>query len=112
MLHLDDPHCAFLVRNIEAIRLLSPVVISDYLVPAITINLDQISPQRTRPPSETRAHFNAHVQSMAESYGSQSYGTLSSEETCAYVDETGESPYVRSFRDNRRQTQIQSWRYQ
>ena len=42
--HLDNPHYASSVREIEGIVQLSPVTTADYLVPEITGTLDQLAP--------------------------------------------------------------------
>ena len=95
--HLDSDHFNSAIGKCEAHLQAANVIDTIYLVPALAGTIDQL----TKPPSDgnsrntTRPHQDAHIRALAEYCDDD---TVHANDYNEYIDETGETPFIRSFR--------------
>jgi len=97
--HLDDEHYTSLMKNIESSLLLSPVGSADYLVPEIAGTLDQLAPRKSRPTNTPRPRHSDPIHTIEDYSDDDTRDIFNTDNFCEYIDKSGESPHIRSFRD-------------
>ena len=99
--HLDHPRYATAVKQREADILLSPNIDKIYLVPAIAGTIDQLAPGTTSTTHQQwdqhRERSDARVRALLDYYHDDESPPF--DDFCQPIDNVGESPFCRSFRD-------------
>ena len=95
--HLYNENYASAINKCEAAIQMTGNIDKIYLVPALVGTIDQLAPN---PPSPTAAQpppaprHAPHIRSLLDYCNNHS---ASPEEYCNYIDDTGETPFIRSF---------------
>ena len=97
--HLDDAHYATAVTQIEGEIQLATDVATIYQVPAIAGTLDQLAPKTSRKDHTHRPRHNDQIRVTMAYYDNDSQGMFDHDDYCTFIDASGKSPHIRSFRD-------------
>ena len=92
--HLDHPRYAVAIKQCENAILMSPHVDDIYRVPAIAGTIDQLAPTKS---TTTHQQRTSEIRAIHDFYEDDSSPDF--EAYCHTVNDSGESPYCRSFRD-------------
>ena len=75
------------------------MVSADYLVPEIAGTLDQLAARKSRPTNTPRPRHNNQIRTIEDYYDDDTREMFNADGSCQYIDESGKSPHIRSFRD-------------
>ena len=85
---------------------MSSVVDDKYMVPAIAGTIDQLAPsappcqQQPPPPLHPRPRRNDQINTVMDYHEDPNRDLFDPNDYCQYIDESGESPHICSFRDS------------
>ena len=95
--HLDNSRFTAAIKQCENAILLAPNIDAIYRVPAIAGTIDQLAPAAPTTTHQRRINDDSRIRAITDFYHDDSSPDFDA--YCHQIDDSGESPYCRSFRD-------------